>query len=130
MTHYVIVRKDVPLGVIAAQVTHAAGESFAKWAFAFAHAKHTKVFPSLLRGEPTTAVVLEADDNEHLKKIARMLRKKNIHHVAICEPDAPWNGQMMAIGVLPGEREALKPYFKGLSLLRDNDMRRKPARKI
>ena len=32
MHHYVVVRRDLPLGVIAAQVVHAAGESFYQFA--------------------------------------------------------------------------------------------------
>lgn len=36
LTHYVIVRRDLPFGQICAQITHAAGESF----FAFGNMRH------------------------------------------------------------------------------------------
>jgi len=116
MVHYIIVRKDLPLGVIAAQVTHAAGESFGKWGLYFASG-HITPGTSLVRGEPTTAVVLQADDNAHIKRIRRKLANTKVRFVPIYEPDTPWNGQLMAIGILPGEKEDLKHHFKGLQLL-------------
>lgn len=119
LVHYVIVRKDLPLGVIAAQVTHAAGESFAEWS-----ALHHGMRPP----EHTTAVVLEARNAQHIYAILRKLDTTGIDFAPIYEPDAPWNGTLMAIGVYPGNRDALSHHFKGLSLLRDNDMRRKHKR--
>lgn len=66
--------------------------------------------------EGTFAVVLAADDEQHLLKIESALRDRGIAHKAIREPD--WDNQLMAIGVVPAPREYLKPHFKKLSLLK------------
>lgn len=101
-THYCIVRADLPRGVLAAQLVHAAGESS----------------PGDLA--PTTfAVVLAAKDEAQLEKIEQDLRGRGIDHNAIREPDSPWDGALMAIGIHPvTDRSILKPVTGGLPLLR------------
>lgn len=97
--HYCIVREDLPLGALAAQLVHAAGESG----------------PT----EPGThAVVLSAKDQNHLLKIERQLTNHNIQHHSVREPDAPYYGELMAIGIFPiCDRSLLKPVVKKLRLL-------------
>ena len=85
--HYVIVRKDLPAGQQIAQTIHAAGESS----------------PGNL--PPTThAVGLHAKDEQDLLDLEARLRQDGIAHVAIREPDAPYNNQLMAIGIVPQVR--------------------------
>lgn len=99
--HYCIVRRDLPLGVISAQLVHAAGESVIGW-----------VPPK------THAVVLAAKDEAHLAKIERQLRRRDILHTAIREPDEPWEGALMAIGISPlTDRKVLRPITGKLKLL-------------
>jgi peptidyl-tRNA hydrolase len=100
-THYVVVRDDLPLGVLAAQIVHAAAESW----------------PG---GLPpgTRAVVLAARDEEHLLALERQLVRDGIGHVAIHEPDPPWHGQLMAIGMVPVvDRQPTKHVTGRLRLL-------------
>ena len=90
---------DLPLGTIAAQLVHAAGETG----------------PT----EPGThAVVLSAKDRNHLLAIEDQLINYNIKHHSIREPDHPWNGEIMAIGLYPtSDRALVRPVTKRLSLL-------------
>ena len=69
---------------MAAQITHAAGES--------------------VRGRVdsgTHAVVLSVPTEADLLAVAEQLAHFGIDHVLILEPDAPWNNQAMAIGLAP-----------------------------
>jgi hypothetical protein len=84
----VIVRGDVPLGVIVAQTIHAAGES--------------SPGPSL--PADTRAVALAAKDEAELLDLERQLIECGIPHVAIREPDTPYLGALMAIGIAPMSR--------------------------
>ena len=96
VTHYVIVRDDLSRGVLAAQVTHAAGESS----------------PGNL-SSGTYAVVLSAKSAEELLEIRQRLKAANVSHVLIEE-----EGEPMAIGVQPDLRNNLRRYFSSLPLLR------------
>lgn len=101
-THYCIVRADLPRGVLAAQLIHAAGES-------------------ALGGVPegTRAVALAARDEAHLRSLERRLRRLGIDHRAIREPDPPWNGALMAIGLTPvDDRTTVRRVTRRLPLLR------------
>lgn len=101
-THYCIVRADLPKGVLAAQLVHAAGESS----------------PGDL-SETTFAVVLAASDRAHLENIEKALCSREIPHKSIREPDSPWNGALMAIGICPIEdRSIVQPVTGRLPLLR------------
>jgi len=81
-------------------VTHAAGES---------------------AGGPlspgTFAVVLQAPQ-DRLEALERLLEAQGVPHRAIRENDPPYSGELMAIGIQPGERSKLKRYVSSLSLLR------------
>jgi peptidyl-tRNA hydrolase len=99
-SHYVIVRKDMPIGFLAAQVVHAAGESS----------------PGNLN-EGTNAVVLAVDNEQQLLQLARRLALTGVAHVVIHEPDPPWLGQATAIGLVPvADRAPLRPLLSNLPL--------------
>lgn len=101
LTHYVIVRSDLPLGFLAAQVVHAAGESS----------------PGKLP-EGTFAVVLEVDSEAQLIALRARLTLASVEHVIITEPDPPWYGAATAIGIAPvADRATLRAILGGLPLL-------------
>lgn len=104
LTHFCIIRQDLPLGVVAAQLVHAAGES------------SSGNLPS-----GTIAVVLAARDEQHLERVELELQIRSVPHVAIREPDAPWCGQLMAIGIVPMDRKnkQLRKVTSRLPLLRE-----------
>lgn len=86
--------------MLAAQVTHAAGES---------------------AGGPlspgTFAVVLQAP-KDRLEALEGLLEASGVPHRAIRENDPPYSGELLAIGVRPDERRKLKKYFSSFALLR------------
>jgi len=95
----VVVRRDLPFGILVAQTVHAAGET------------------ALPGGVPsgTRAVALAAKNEQHLLKIANQLRSRLISFKVIYEPDSPWNGAAMAIGLYPTQNR--KPIKRALSRL-------------
>lgn len=102
LTHYCILRRDLPTGAQAAQLVHAAGESS----------------PGDLPPN-THAVVLAAKSEEHLAFLESKLRRFSIPHAAIREPDAPYNGALMAIGIEPvADRKLVKKVTGNLPLFR------------
>ena len=100
LVHFCIVRADLPRGVQAAMLIHAAGESSPG---------------ALPRG--TRAVALAAEDETHLRLLERRLIFERIPHVAIREPDPPFSGALMAIGLPPLLRELQPSLLKKLSLI-------------
>jgi len=102
LTHYCLIRQDLPRGVSAAQLVHAAGESA----------------PGDL-ASGTIAVVLAARDEAHLEHLAAELRRLQIPHRPIREPDPPWNNALMAIGIVPVcDRATVSTITGSLRLLR------------
>lgn len=99
--HYVVVRRDLPIGVLAAQLVHAAGESS----------------PGDL-SPGTNAVVLAVSDEAALRAVAERLGRADIAFVRVEEPDAPYLGQLMAIGVRPAKKEVVRRALASLPLLR------------
>lgn len=89
------------LGHLAAQITHAAGESS----------------PGNLPKD-TFAVVLAVENEAILLELHEKLVFYNIDHVLIREPDPPFNGGATAIGVKPDLRENIGKYFKKFKLLK------------
>lgn len=88
--------------MLAAQVTHAAGESS----------------PGNLP-DGTFAVVLAARDVAHLEEIAAALAAGGVAHHLVREPDEPHNGAAMAIGVVPTrDRRRVSRILGRLPLLR------------
>lgn len=70
--------------MLAAQLTHAAGESV------------RAPVPS-----GTYAVVLAVPGEAALARVEERLVLAGIAHAAIREPDAPWSGALMALGLAP-----------------------------
>lgn len=100
--HYVIIRADLPLGAKIAQTIHAAGESS----------------PGNLPSD-THAVALETPNEAVLLDLEQRLKHAGISHVAIREPDAPYNNQLMAIGIPPQVRsKTLRKHLSRYALVR------------
>lgn len=47
-------------------------------------------------------VILGARSEARLERLVRQLQTSGVPFVAIREPDAPWNDQLMAVGLMPG----------------------------
>jgi peptidyl-tRNA hydrolase len=97
----VIVRSDLPTGIREAQCVHAAGES--------------------VQGpvpEGTNAVVLSADAAT-LAALELRLQAAGVPHAAIREPDPPYHGALLAIGIAPAARAVIRQYVSSLPLLRE-----------
>jgi hypothetical protein len=93
--HYCVVRDDLPRGVLAAQLIHAAGESGGG-------------------GQPGMhAVALAVGGEAELRLVEDRLRFLEIAHRAIREPDPPWNGQLMA-----RDARRIRQVLKRLPLLK------------
>lgn len=84
-----------------AQTIHAAGESS----------------PGNLP-QNTHAVALAARDETHLLELEGTLLAAGIPHHSIREPDAPYLGAIMSIGIPPMDRTPLRRYLSGLPLVR------------
>jgi peptidyl-tRNA hydrolase len=102
LCHYIITRTDLPLGFMAAQIVHAAGESVS-----------TRV------PDDTNAIVLSVPSELRLLAISERLTARGVEHALIREPDAPWNGQATAIGIPPTPRNCMRPHISDLPLLRE-----------
>jgi len=100
----VIVRDDAPPGVQLAQTIHAAGQS----------AQLPGAGPA---SPPTIAVALAASPYE-LALLARALADANVPHVLVHEPDEPWRGALMAIGLAPSPRALVRRFVAHLPLVR------------
>lgn len=96
-----IVRADLPRGIQAANLVHAAGESS----------------PGDL-AEGTHAVVLTVPDELSLHREAKRLESAGVSLVRITEPDAPYHGALMALGIHPEPKEVLRRHVSSLPLLR------------
>jgi hypothetical protein len=103
----VIVRDDAPLGVQLAQTIHAAGQS--------------AQLPGAHTAAPPTIAVSLAASTRQLADLARVLAAAGVAHVLVHEPDEPWRGALMAIGVVPTSRERVRRYFAHLPLVRRKD---------
>jgi len=101
LTHFVIVRNDLPRNILALSVMHAAGESS----------------PGGLPSD-THGALLAVPDEAALAAQAVRLRARGVQIVEIHEDRAPYGGQLMALGVVPGRKEDLKRHFGGLPTLK------------
>jgi hypothetical protein len=86
---------------LAAQILHAGGESS---------------LGNLAEG--TYAIVLAVPNEEALCALADRLERDGVKLVRINEPDPPWNGALMAIGIRPGRKEVLRQHLSSIPLLR------------
>ena len=86
--------------------------------------------PSLgsISPEHTIAVVLGARNEDRLIRLSRRLAEGMIPHVNVHEPDAPWNNQLMAIGIVPMLKQSVYPYLKDFHILPDDLYR--PAQEV
>ena len=66
----------------------------------------------------TYAIVLAARDELHLALEADRLEAAGVHLVRVHEPDAPYKGALMALGLLPKRKEVLRRHVSSLPLLR------------
>lgn len=94
-------RADLPRGIQAANIVHAAGES------------SPGGLPS-----GTHAVVLTVPDELTLQRVAAKLAGAGVAFVRIEEPDAPWDGALMALGLVPARKEDVRRLLSSLPLLR------------
>lgn len=129
LVHYIVVRRDLPIGVTYAQIAHAAGESFYQFgsgssekeravsnceAAGLSPARSSTFNPSM-----TIAVVLGARNESRLLKLEGELLAARVPHVAIREVDAPYAGQLMAIGLEPGTKHGLYPHIREYHMFAD-----------
>lgn len=96
-----IVRDDLPRGAQSAQLVHAAGESS----------------PGNLSAG-TYAIVLSVENERALVHLADRLRVAGVKFVSVFEPDPPYLGAMMAIGLVPARKEVVGKHLSQLRLLR------------
>ena len=68
--------------------------------------------------EGTHAVVLSAPSELELHRVAKRLEADGLPFVRINEPDAPWGGALMAIGVRPARKEVVRRSLSSLPLLK------------
>lgn len=95
------VRQDLPRGIQAANLIHAAGFSS----------------PGNLPPH-THAIALAVPDEAALWRLSDALHRAGIEHVRVIEFDEPFAGQLLAIGVAPRPKEVLRRYLSSLPLLR------------
>ena len=96
-----IVRADLPRGLQAAQVIHAAGESS----------------PGQL-APGTHAICLVVPDENALRALANRMTSAAIAFVGIVETDAPHTGELTAIGCMPARKEVLRRLLSSIPLLK------------
>lgn len=104
-TQYIVLHQSVRNhpGVCAVQAAHAGGES--------------------VLGVPATGdtrvVALMAERSEDLESLSVTLTDAGIHHAVIREPDAPYNGAAVAVGVVPViDRQVVRPHVAHFKVLR------------
>lgn len=105
ITHYIVVRRDLPFGLVLANIAHAAGESM------FISGTRHEELPSFNPHE-ALAIVLGARNEGRLLRLERSLIASRVEYIAIREHDAPYNGALMAIGIVPGPRHLLSKHVR------------------
>lgn len=100
LTHYCVVRADLPFGAQAAQLIHAAGQSV------------SQAVP-----DGTYAIALHVPNEPELRKLSARLKAAHIEHTLIVEADSPYTDQAMAIGIKPMDRQLLKSFLSSYALV-------------
>jgi peptidyl-tRNA hydrolase len=95
----VIVRRDLPRGLLAAQIVHAAGESS----------------PGNL-SDGTYAVVLATSNEADLAELERRLIAGGLPHKAIREPNL--GNALTAVGVAPARKSSFRRWLSNIALYR------------
>lgn len=90
------------MGLREAQVIHAAGES-----------SPGGIPPG------TFAIALAARDEAELLAIEKRLTDAGASFVSVREPDSPWNGSLMAIGLAPAPKSVLRPLLSSIPCLKE-----------
>ena len=117
-----IVRADLPEGVRAAQIIHAAGEStpgrLPCGTFAFALAVPDE--PALVREAERLRArgFVQVDSEDPMPAHLCDIESQSLAFVPIYEPDAPYDGAMMAIALVPRRREVLRRHVSSLPKLK------------
>lgn len=97
-------RRDLPIGLIGAYLIHAAGESAAP------------------RGAPlpkdTGAVALALPNEEALQRITERLQAAQIPFHPYREVGGDYDGQLMAVGLPPLPKEAVRRYVSDVPSLK------------
>jgi hypothetical protein len=68
--------------------------------------------------EGTHVVLLVADSSAELLELSEELKRANIHHVLVREPDPPYSGAPTALGVEPMDRERVRPFMRKFGVLK------------
>lgn len=71
----------------------------------------------------TNAIVLAVSNESQLCILADKLSHSELKFTLINEPDAPYNGALMAIGITPILRSVGRKYFSSLPLIKDSMFR-------
>lgn len=95
-------RSDLPRGIQAAQLVHAAG-----------HSGRVGHLP-----EGTYAVALACRDEGELRALVERLKSAGLPFHLIHEPDAPYFGALMAIGLEPGYKSTFRKFLSNLPLIK------------
>ncbi len=101
-----VVRADLPRGLQTAQVVHAAGES------------GSRAGPAPFAGGHVHAVCLTVPGEDALRAVAARLDAAGALYVSVVESDAPYEGQLMALGCMPAPKEVMRRCLSALPLLR------------
>jgi hypothetical protein len=65
----------------------------------------------------TYAVVLAARDEADIERIAAFLEGRGVALARVTEPDPPWGGALMALGLAPRPKNELRRHVSHLRLL-------------
>lgn len=87
---------------------HAAGESAAEWAV-----EHRSSIPST-----THAVALTCADETTLRSLAARLTAIGVRYCAIVENEGEFDGQLCALGILPGTRKEVGRHLSQFPTLK------------
>ncbi len=99
-----IIRTDIPIGYQAAFLIHAAGES----------ARLVNDLP-----HNTHAVALAAKNETELRTVCDQMVKAGVALRPIVENEGDYDGQLMAIGIAPCSKEAVKRFLSTFPLVKE-----------
>jgi len=111
------VRRDLPLGDLAAQLVHAAGESASLYRPSVEGSD--KLAENSGLPDDTHAVVLAVEGEDELVALSARLERAGVPHKLIREPDAPFNGAATALGIVPCLRRPLRRFLSRYPLLKE-----------